>query len=349
MMGRDQLPHSGLPVVPHPQADELLGSWLLRVAQVYGLGLRELLDRLAAMPAGQQDIPRWFELHPRHLRLEHLAAALHRCVDSITPMTAPQCDPRWPVELGFCGRCLDEATAAGAPFPWLRRWMHPMSLACAKHCMWLEAVPTRRLRAVRGVGDLAGLSRSAPKRSRSVLERQSQAALIKGALWLEAIIATPLEHPPPWGRTDPSQLALILRSLIDVLMSPAPAHLVRHQLGRRSGELPARRQRWACRRFRVDDGINGAVLLSAPDCLRHRQFVLGLLGHCLHVAPIDRAPLRELTSLLAREIPARQVARWPPAAAQWVLPLSSRPPPLRSRAVHLLKRQRPKPAPSFGR
>lgn len=73
------------------------------------------------------------------------------------------------------------------------------------------------------------------------------------------------------------------------------------------------------------------------------------LGHYLQVAPIDRAPLRELTSLIASEIPARQVARRPPAAAQWVLPLTSRPPLLRSRAVNLLKRQQPKPVPSSRR
>ena len=36
--------HTGLPFVPQPAPDELLGSWLLRVAQLYGLGLTTLLS-----------------------------------------------------------------------------------------------------------------------------------------------------------------------------------------------------------------------------------------------------------------------------------------------------------------
>ena len=40
--------HTGLPFVPQPAPDELLGSWLLRVAQLYGQGLTTLLSRLGA-------------------------------------------------------------------------------------------------------------------------------------------------------------------------------------------------------------------------------------------------------------------------------------------------------------
>ena len=38
----------------------------------------------------------------------------------------------------------------------------------------------------------------------------------------------------------------------------------------------------ACETFRVDDEFNGTVLLWVPNPLRQRQFVLGLLGHCLY-------------------------------------------------------------------
>ena len=43
--------HTGQPLVPQPAPDELLGSWLLRLAQLYGIGLRTLLGWLGALQA----------------------------------------------------------------------------------------------------------------------------------------------------------------------------------------------------------------------------------------------------------------------------------------------------------
>ena len=45
--------HCGLPFVPQPAPHELLGSWLLRLAQLYGLGLTTLLSRLGARSTGE--------------------------------------------------------------------------------------------------------------------------------------------------------------------------------------------------------------------------------------------------------------------------------------------------------
>ena len=77
------------------------------------------------------------------------------------------------------------------------------------------------------------------------------------------------------------------------------------------------RERWACETFRVDDELTGAVSLWVPDHLRQRQFVLGLLGHYLRFSPTDRSSLKELTTLIARQIPPWQLALWPREAAKW--------------------------------
>ena len=56
--------------------------------------------------------------------------------------------------------------------------------------------------------------------------------------------------------------------------------------------------------FLVDDELSGVVSPWLPDHLRHRQFVLGLIGHYLRLAPTDRSSLKELTALIACKIPA---------------------------------------------
>ncbi|WP_323120994.1 hypothetical protein [Burkholderia alba] len=130
------------------------------------------------------------------------------------------------------------------------------------------------------------------------------------------------------------------------MMSPAAADIARHQLGR--WNLAERRQRWACQTFRIDDGVNGALSLAAPDYLRHRQCVLGLLGDYLRLAPANRAPLEELTTLIAREIPISQLARWPAAAVGWVPPASNLSPRPRSLPRERQRARKPvRPPPLF--
>jgi hypothetical protein len=341
--------HAGLPVVPQAAAGELLGSWLLRVAQVYGLNLRDLLVRLDAVPPASRVSPPWYELHQGHLHMTPLAAALHRSVESIVAMAPPRCDRRWPTELGFCAQCLDEGNSVGPSHCWQRRWMHPLALACRKHRSWLDPITTRRLREIRQASDFARLPRKTTEWS--ALEQRRESLLIDNALWLQALVINPTEHHPPWGKTEPDQLAKILRSLVSILMAPVAADVVRHQLGRSPRDLPERRQRWACQTFRVDDDVNGPMTLAAPDHLRHRQFVLGLLGYYLRLAPTNRAPLEQLTKLIAREIPAWQLARWPSAAANWVSPPSATTAPYGSRHRTSTRRARPRqsmPAPLFG-
>jgi hypothetical protein len=328
--------HPGLPVVPHALADELLGSWLLRIARFYGLSLRDFLAQLAVLSPTKRTHAAWYELHQEHLVIYRLASALHQPSGSIIAMSAPHCDRRWPTELGFCRACLDDAAAAGTSPSWLRRWSHPLSVACDRHRIWLEPVTTRQLREISSVSDIANLPRYPSQNAARQRQRQRELALIDSALWLETLVIGSPQHHPPWGKTDVGQLAKILRRLVQIMMSPAAADMVRYQLDR--WHLPERRQRWACQSFRIDDGMNGTLSLAAPDYLRHRQFVLGLLGYYLRLAPANRAPLQELTTLIAREIPISQLARWPAEAVSWVSPasnLSPRPrrtPPERKRS-----------------
>jgi hypothetical protein len=314
--------HPGLPVVPPPADGELLGSWLMRISQAYGLSLRNLLVRLAVVRTQRRTAPQWYELHLDHIHGPQLSAALHRPLESLSGMAAPQYCRRWTAEMGFCGQCLDEANLNGAPLGWQRSWMHPMALACEKHRSWLESVTVGRLREIRTSGDFGLLPRRNLEWSAPELRRE--ALLIDGALWFQALVCKPAEHPPPWGKTEPDQLSRILRTLIQLLLSPAADEAVRHQLGRSPRNLPERRERWPYRALRVDDGINPPMTLPTPDHLRHRQFVLGLLGYYLRLPPSNRAPREPLAKLIAREVPVWQLARWPEAAAKWVSPPSAR-------------------------
>jgi hypothetical protein len=82
--------HPGLPFVPRRSHDELLGAWLLRVAQTYGLGLREFLARLDAGPHPGIRSPHWFTLNCSSLNFDALAAALRISRAELTAMA------RWP-------------------------------------------------------------------------------------------------------------------------------------------------------------------------------------------------------------------------------------------------------------
>jgi hypothetical protein len=338
MNSSQALHHPGLPVVPCPAVGELLGSWLLKVAQTYGLSLGNLLARLAAVPPLRRTVPPWYELHLGHVQGSRLAAALHRPLESLSGMAAPKCGWRWSAEMGFCGQCLDEAAANGVQLGWQRSWMHPMAMACEKHRTWLEPVAVGTLRKFRTTSDFGKL----PRRhiDWSAMERRREALLIHGAVWFQALVCKPTEHPPPWGRTEPDQLSRILRTLVQLLMSPAADDVVRHQLGRSPRDLPERRQRWNYHLVRVDDGVNPPMTLPTPDYLRHRQFVLGLLGYHLRLAPTNRGPLDALAKLIAREVPAWQLDRWPQAAAEWVSPPAARQPPRYSQRRKSPPRQR---------
>ena len=148
------VPHSGLPFVPHPAPDELLGSWLLRVAQLYGLGLATLMSRLGARPAGDAHLPHWFAIGGDTVSLDALSAAARLPRVDLAAMAPTGCRPRWPEELGACQKCLAHETDAGQPITWRRAWMNPLATVGSIHGAWLTPVATRTLARVRHAGDL---------------------------------------------------------------------------------------------------------------------------------------------------------------------------------------------------
>ena len=125
--------HTGLPFVPQPALDELLGSWPLRVAQLYGLGLTTLLSRLGARPAGNAHLTHWFAIDGSTVSLDALSAATRLPQVDLAAMAPPSCHPRWPEELGACEICLADATDAGQPITWNRAWMSPLAVVCSVH------------------------------------------------------------------------------------------------------------------------------------------------------------------------------------------------------------------------
>ena len=64
---------TGLPFVPQPAHDELLGAWLLRTAQLYGLGLATLPSRLGVQPSAADRMPHGFALSSASTNLDALS------------------------------------------------------------------------------------------------------------------------------------------------------------------------------------------------------------------------------------------------------------------------------------
>lgn len=106
---------TGLPVVLPPAKEEVLGSWLMRIAQFYGLSLNALLSRVGATSSTSGSLPHWFALCPSVLDMAPLASALRVQPRQLSTMAPPRCRPHWPTELGMCSACLEDAAVAQLP------------------------------------------------------------------------------------------------------------------------------------------------------------------------------------------------------------------------------------------
>lgn len=82
---------AGLPFVPRPALNELLGSWLLRMAQLYGLGLATLLSRLGVRPSAVDRTPHWFALSGASINLDALSTATRLPRAQLAAMAPPAC------------------------------------------------------------------------------------------------------------------------------------------------------------------------------------------------------------------------------------------------------------------
>ena len=209
--------HPGLPHVPPPARDELLGAWLLRVAQPYGLGLPALVARLAPQRAPDARVPHWFVLHGAHVDVASLASALRISVVRLVAMAPPGCRPNWPRELGLCTQCLKQSALAGEPLTWKRSWMHPLATVCAVHRLWLTPVATTALRRIRHADELE--RRAAYPQPAGGLDGEPPIALVKDALWLQKRCQQAATVHTPWGSTSPALFIRIASTVAQLMMS----------------------------------------------------------------------------------------------------------------------------------
>lgn len=311
-------PHSGLPFVPPALDGELLGAWLLRIAEIYGIGLRTLLCRLAAWPNSRKVPPPWHTLHGDSLCWESLATALRRPAEALSAMTAPRCQRYWPRELGCCVRCLAEATSALQPPAWQQAWMHPVATVCERHGTWLVAIAVKELRAVRYVHTLGDLAEQAGRRDAA--PAVGSALFVSGALWLQQRLVQPTVRFFPWGHTELSVFARIVAAVARLMMSDKGAGFARMYLRGDAGPLQRGPQEWSAQEFIVEDGVLEQLRFTLPSRLVPRQILLGLIGDFLQHAPEARAAGVNLTVQMVRDLLCSSLDKWPPSAVEWISP-----------------------------
>ena len=305
--------HTGLPFVPQPASNELLGSWLLRVAQLYGLGLPTLLSRLGVRPAGDDRLPHWFSLGASTVCLDALSAATRLSRVDLAAMAPPDCRPRWPEELGACATCLAAATEAAQPITWSRTWMSPLAVVCTIHGTWLTPVATRTLAAMRHAGDFGGAVQHVAA-EHALLDCEHPCA--GDALWLQALCCADTDARLPWGRTRPNDLARIVDAVARAVISASNS----------DGACgpSANRRALVVKDFALEPTTGQRTTTSLPTRLRQRQWVLGRVAHVLRRAPEARmfhsswpaASVERLASM--RDWPEGALARVCPNAAELV-------------------------------
>lgn len=300
--------HTGLPFVPHPAPDELLGSWLLRVAQLYGLGLTTLLSRLGALQPGVAHLPHWFAIDGNTISLDALSAAVSLSPFDLAAMAPSGCRPRWPVELGACERCLADAMHAGQPLTWSRHWMSPLAIVCNLHGNWLTPVATRTLAGVRHpgtLGDIVQPGAGVP----ALFDGESVRA--DDALWLQDLCSAKTGVSLPWGTTESSDLFRIVNTVAHEVVSTL-------NIEERACGISADHRTLAVKDFAVEPTAGQRAVTSLPTRLQQRQWVLARAAHVLrcateartHQAPWSSAAVKRLASMHA----------WPKGALAWVCP-----------------------------
>ena len=300
--------HTGLPFVPQPAPDELLGSWLLRVAQLYGLGLKTMLSRLGALKAGDAHFPHWFSIDSSTVNLDALAAAARLLRADLQAMAPPGCPPRWPEELGACGRCLADATDAGQALTWCRNWMSPLATVCHIHGAWLTPVATRRLAGVRHAGNFVDVLQ--PIAAAPTLQEE-EPVCAGDTLWLQDLWLARTDLSLPWGRTKPSDLIRIVNAVAHEVIS-AP------NFDERACGQSADRRALAVKDFAFESTAGQRAVTSLPTRLRQRQWILARVAHVLRRAPEARTLYSSWSTASVKRLASMH--GWPKGALAWVCP-----------------------------
>lgn len=301
---------TGLPVVLPPAKGEVLGSWLMRIAQFYGLSLNALLSRVGAANPSSGPLPHWFALRPGVLDIAPLARALRVQPRQLSTMAPPGCRPHWPTELGACSACLEDAAVAQQPLVWPLRWMHPLAVACPVHRRWLTPVATRELVRIRSAAELLGLR--SPVEPASVDERDN----IADALWAQRAAFSKSGTRTPWGRAEVQSLMRVLPYVDDALVSASDEEL--GELGLLGGW-----QRSQTKDFRLEFGRGRTLRMTLPQGMIHRRWLLTATGHILRRPPGRRRMLRALPELTIKALACSWLSAWSSGLLLWISPAAA--------------------------
>ena len=299
--------HSGLPFVPHPAPDELLGSWLLRVAQFYGLGLTTLLNRLDARPSSNARVEHWFTLGGACLSLDALSSASHLSRTYLAAMAPSACSPRWPKELGACAQCLTHKAQSGNAITWNRDWMSPLATMCSTHGTSLTPVATRTLAGIRHAGDFGVLVQQLSAQQRP----EDKPTGASDALWLQDMCTARTAARPPWGRTRPHDLIRI----VDVI---AREEMAQSDSDSSDLGLPPDRQHGSVTSFTFVLRNGALVGISLPTQLRQRQRVMARVAHVLRLPCEERACCSPWSAASIKRL--AWMHNWPDGALAWICP-----------------------------
>lgn len=300
--------HTGLPFVPQPGPDELLGSWLLRIAQLYGLGLPTLLSRLGALQSDVAHLPHWFSIDASTVRMDALSAATHLPRSDLAKMASSGCRPHWPEELGACEQCLMDKTDTSQPLMWNRNWMSPLATVCKIHGTWLTPVATRRLTSVRhaeAFGNAVQPVAAAP----ALLDEEP--VCVGDALWLQALLLARAAVRLPWGRTRPSDMIRIVNAVAHEMIT-VPTFALSAQGLATNCRTPA------VRSFAFKSAAGQRAVTWLPTRLRQRQWLLARVAHVLRWAPGARTFQVSWSSVSVSRLAS--TVGWPDGALAWVCP-----------------------------
>ena len=299
--------HTGLPFVPQQLSDELLGSWLLRVAQLYGLGWKTLLSRLDAHQASVAHLPHWFAIDGSTVSLDALAAATRQSRVDLKAGAPHRCRPHWPQELGACVTCLAAAAVAGQPIAWNRNWMSLLATMCNIHGTWLTPVAMRALAGIHHAGDLDRLVEQLAVAQRP----DGEPAAASDAMWLQDLCTQSTAVDAPWGQARPHDLIRIVDAVAREVIEAVAAG---------SGALgpPADRRQGSIKSFAFELGNAERVGVSLPTQLRQRQWVMARVAHVLRWPSEERAHFSSWSAASIKRMASTR--NWPDRALAWICP-----------------------------
>jgi hypothetical protein len=298
---------TGLPVVLPPAKGEMLGSWLMRIAQFYGLSINSLLSRVGARDPRTGPVPHWFALRPSVIDVAQLASALRVQPSQLSTMAPPRCRPHWPTELGMCRACLEEAAASQQPVTWSRQWMHPLAVVCRGHRCWLTPVATCDLGRIRSTEELLSI-RTLVEPAHGV-DRDN----LSDALWAQRTAFSKTGAKTPWGQAGPPTLLRVLHVADNALASASDQEMP--ELG-----LSSDWQRSKAKDFKLEHEHGGILRLALPQGLVHRQWLMGAAGHILRRPPSRRRMLATLPDRAVKALASSWFSASPPGLMQWISP-----------------------------